>query len=151
MTRYQKMAGKYVRHHQERHPHEGPDKRSRAAEALVPQQYTPQHVREDAGRGDVPFDGRAGSARTDPMEIGAVGNGKKGTGKKGKGKNDQKGRGKGPGPRTPTQIESAFTVTTRETSKRSAEFVSPTTKTASPRTRKTRERTNDSGKRKRNE
>ena len=57
--------GKSVRHHQERHPHEGVDKRSRATEARVSQQHTPQHEREDAGRGDVSFDGRAGSARTD--------------------------------------------------------------------------------------
>ena len=67
---------KSVRHPQERHPHEGLDERSRAAEARVPKQYTPQHVREDAGRGDVGFNSRAGSARTegdDPMEIGAVG------------------------------------------------------------------------------
>ena len=42
--------GKSVRHHQGRHPHEGPDKRSRAAEARVSQQYTPQHVREDGKR-----------------------------------------------------------------------------------------------------
>ena len=55
--------GKCVRHHQERHPHEGADKRSRAAEARVSQQYTPQHVREDAGRSDVGFDGRTGGAR----------------------------------------------------------------------------------------
>ena len=39
--------GKSVRHHQERHPHEGPDKRSRAAEARVSQQYTPQQARAD--------------------------------------------------------------------------------------------------------
>ena len=43
-------------------PHEGSDKRSRAAEAR-------QHVREDAERGDVGFDGRAGSARTDGRTI----------------------------------------------------------------------------------
>ena len=46
-------CGKSVRHHQERHLHESVDKRSRAAEARVSQQYTLQHAREDAGRGDV--------------------------------------------------------------------------------------------------
>ena len=54
-----------VRHHQERHPHEGPDKRNRAAEACVPQQYAPRHVCKDATRGDVGLDGRAGSTRAD--------------------------------------------------------------------------------------
>ena len=85
--RYQKIAGeKSVRHHQERHAHEGADRRSRAAEARVSQQYTPQHVREDAGRGDVGSDGREGSARAD----GRPGkSGKKGTGKKGKGSGTQ--------------------------------------------------------------
>ena len=89
----------------------------------------------------------------DRMEIGAVGKiGKKGTGKKGKGKNDQKGRRKGPRKgKGPGKIESAVTATGRATSKRSAEFVWPTRGTARTRTRKTRERTNGSGKRKRNE
>ena len=89
----------------------------------------------------------------DPMEIGAVGkSGKKGTGKKGKGKNDQKcrgkgpGQGKGPGTQNPMQIESASTATGRATSKRNAEFVWPTRGTARTKTRKTRERTNGSGK-----
>ena len=96
--------------------------------------------------------------RDDPMEIGAVGkSGKKGTGKRGKGKNVHKGRGKGqakgkaPGPRTPMQIESASTATARATSKRNAEFVWPTRGNARTRTRKTRERTNGSSKRRRNE
>ena len=90
-----------VRHHQERHPHEGPDKRNRAAEACVPQQYTPRHVCKDATRGDVGLDGRAGSTRADGRR--SDGNRcrrqdrQERKSKKGKGKNDQKGGGKGPG------------------------------------------------------
>ena len=87
---------KSVRHHQERHPHEGTDKRSRAAEARVPQQYTPQW--EEVVSALTAERAVHEPMRDDPMEIGAIGkSGKKGTGKKGKGKNDQKGLGKGPG------------------------------------------------------
>ena len=152
MARYQKMAGENL----------SDTRRIRAAEAHVPQQYTPQKVREDAGRGDVGFDSRAGSARTDggrsDGDRGRRQERQEGHGQERKRQERPEGSGKGsqarekaPGPRTPLQIESAFTVTGRTTSKRSAQFVSPTRGTASPRTRKTRERTNGSGKGKRNE
>ena len=155
MTKYQKMAGeKSVRHHQERHPHEGPYKRSRSnvfrnstrlstyekmREKVMSALTAERAVHEPMG--------------DDSMEIGAVGkSGKKGTGKKGKGKNEPEGSGKGPRLRKRLRDpEPHCRSRVRATLKRNAEFVWPTRGTARIRTRKTRERTNGSGKRRRNE
>ena len=146
MAKYQKMAGEHL---------SDTIKRGILMKALTSEAELQKHVFRNSTRLSTyeKMRGEVMSALTAERAVheamGAVGkSGKKGTGKKGKGKNDQKGRGKGPGQgkgpgtQNPMQIESAFTVTGRATSKRSAEFVSPTRGTSSPRTRKTRERTN---------
>ena len=158
MTRYQKMAGVTL---------SDTIKRGILMKALTNEAELQKHVFRNSTRlstyekmrEEVMSALTAERAVHGPIVFGSVGKrGKKGTGKKGKGKNDQKGQGKDPGqgkgsgPRTPMQTESASTATARATSKRNAEFAWPTRGTARTRTRrKTRERTNGSCKRRRNE